>query len=118
MVRVTWVFTQVISPAGCVATALVAAMKRIQQNQLAPGTYHLSSGGYTSWHGFAVAIAHLTSPRATEIIEAITTAEYPTPAKRPHDTRLDCSVLAAHGIVLPHWHSALAQLMEGIDAHH
>lgn len=105
------------SSAGSVATALIQAMKQIQQKKLAPGIYHLASGGYTSWHGFASAIAQATSPRAVEVIEAITTAEYPTPAERPHDTRLDCSALARHGIVLPHWRACLAQLMEEIDAH-
>lgn len=105
------------SSASHIAAALVKAMKTIRQGTLLPGVYHLACSGHTSWHGFASAIAQAMPVRATERIEAITTAEYPTPAERPHDTRLDCSALASHGIVLPHWRTALTELMEGIDAH-
>jgi dTDP-4-dehydrorhamnose reductase len=62
------------------------------------GIYHTSGAGETTWHGFAEqAIAEL---RAREpdtklaTVEAIPTSEYPTPAKRPLNSRLDCSKLA------------------------
>lgn len=103
--------------AGSVAAALVQAMHAIKQGTLAAGVYHLACSGHTSWHGFASAIAQSIPSRATQCIEAITTAEYPTPAHRPLDTRLDCSALASHGIVMPHWRTALNQLMEEKDAH-
>lgn len=103
--------------AGSVAKALQQTFPLIQKGELAPGIYHLASNGHTSWHGFASAIAHVTQPRAAELIEPITTQEYPTPAQRPHDTRLDCSALARHGIALPHWRASLTALMEEIYAH-
>lgn len=58
---------------------------------VAPGLYHLSAGGQTSWHGFAAAIlADVADPdRRATAVRAITTAEYPTPATRPAFSVLD-----------------------------
>ena len=98
------------------ATSAAAAVLRmadlVAQHSLAAGTYHLACGGHTSWHGFACAIAAGHAPAMLERIEPVRTREYPTPAARPRDTRLDCGALARHGIVLPHWRAALAQAME------
>ncbi len=80
------------------------------------GTYHLAAGGVTSWHGYA---AHaIRSARALglpirvadDAIRAIPTEAYPTPAKRPKNSRLDTSKLQAEfGMVLPPW-------QDGVDA--
>ena len=84
--------------------------------KLAPGIYHLATGGHTSWHGFACAIREALLARAlpctTQNIEAIATGEYPTPARRPKDTRLDTGKLAAAGITLPHWREGLKRVMD------
>lgn len=101
------------SAAPDIARAIIQALPLIANGTLPAGTYHLTSGGHTSWHGFACAIAASQPARVTESIEPITTDEYPTPALRPRDTRLDCSALAAHGIRMPHWRAAFAALMEG-----
>jgi dTDP-4-dehydrorhamnose reductase len=56
------------------------------------GTYHLTSSGATSWHGFASAIVAAQAPltgRAPKVT-AITTADYPTAAARPANSVLDC----------------------------
>lgn len=104
--------------APAIAQAVVKALPLVLQGTLAPGIYHVTCGGHTSWHGFACAIASRMQDRVTEMVQAITTEEYPTPAARAGDTRLDCSALARHGIVLPHWRDALRALMEEADAHH
>ncbi|ATR19527.1 dTDP-4-dehydrorhamnose reductase (plasmid) [Roseomonas sp. FDAARGOS_362] len=70
------------------------------------GVFHLSGSGYTHWAGFAAAIfefsAHRGGPEAR--VKPIATAEYPTPARRPANSRLDCAKLArVHGITLPDW---------------
>ena len=61
----------------------------------ASGTFHHSDDGATSWHGFAVAIAEeaqaLGLVKRMPVIKAITTADYPTPARRPAFSLLDCS---------------------------
>lgn len=76
------------------------------------GLYHLTASGETSWHGFAEAIVQRAvatgrlarAPRVT----AITTSDYPTPARRPAYSVLDCSTLEAHlGAALPGWEHTL-----------
>jgi dTDP-4-dehydrorhamnose reductase len=56
------------------------------------GTYHFTGSGVTTWHGFASAIvaaqAPLTGRRPR--VTAITTAEFPTPARRPANSELNC----------------------------
>jgi dTDP-4-dehydrorhamnose reductase len=65
----------------------------------ATGTFHHSDDGAVSWHGFAVAIAEeahaLGLVERIPVINAITTADYPTPARRPAFSLLDCSATRA-----------------------
>lgn len=75
----------------------------------AEGLYHMAAAGETSWCGFARAIlerAGLKNP-----VVAIRTEDYPTPAKRPRNSRLDCSRLRReHGVALLPWEEALAEV--------
>ena len=74
------------------------------------GTYHLAASGFTSWHGFASRIVELMpeAERRCREVAAISTAEYPTPAKRPAYSVLDCSKLKkTFGIQLPDWEECL-----------
>jgi dTDP-4-dehydrorhamnose reductase len=97
-----------------IAQTITQALLRILNGTLPAGGYHLASGGYTSWHGFACAIAAAMQSR-TPIIP-ITRAEYPQAAARPADTRLDCRALAAYGIAMPHWHDAFTALWRDTHA--
>jgi dTDP-4-dehydrorhamnose reductase len=79
------------------------------------GTYHLASSGVTSWHGFADAIIKLMPAEGKKCtqVEAITTAEYPTPTKRPAYSVLACGKLErVFGLRLPHWEDSLKQVLE------
>jgi len=79
------------------------------------GTYHLASSGVTSWHGFAKAIIALmpAEGKKCSVVEAITTAEYPTPTKRPAYSVLNCDKLQrTFGLRLPHWEESLKQVLE------
>lgn len=88
------------------------------------GTYHLVNAGETSWYGFSTAIVEaymqLQMSRGwpplkvtPSTIQAITTQEYPTPAVRPKNSRLDCSKLRRDfGLSLPHWRDALVAELE------
>lgn len=83
------------------------------------GTWHLTATGETSWHGFAEAIfdeAVATGRlRHGPKVEAITTADYPTPARRPAYSRLDVSRLQSDfGIALPSWQKGLKRVMSEI----
>jgi len=77
------------------------------------GVYHLSSHGETTWHGFAEAIVAGMGLAKPPDVAAITTNEYPTPARRPAYAVLSPSRLASvFGITLPHWDVALRECQE------
>jgi dTDP-4-dehydrorhamnose reductase len=73
------------------------------------GTYHLTCAGETSWCGFAKAIfAEFAGKQKTPEVTAIPTEAYPTPAKRPKNSRLNCEKFAGNfGFAMPHWEEAL-----------
>jgi dTDP-4-dehydrorhamnose reductase len=78
------------------------------------GIYHYCAAGETTWFGFAKAIVEMASPRSGGMPELvpITTAEYPTPAKRPRDTRLDCAaIIRAFGARQRPWREALQETL-------
>ena len=58
------------------------------------GTYHFTGAGVTTWHGFASRIVAAQAPLTgrTPRVTAITTAEFPTPARRPANSELDCGL--------------------------
>lgn len=84
-------------------------------------TYHACNPGATTWHAFARAIvekARQFRDLACTNIEAITTADYPTPARRPAYSVLDTSRLNALGIALPPWDAGLERVIaEDLGAH-
>ena len=74
------------------------------------GTFHMTAQGEASWADFARAIFAASAEQGgpTARVNAITTADYPTPATRPANSRLDCGRIAqAHGVALPRWQDAL-----------
>ena len=79
------------------------------------GIFHAAGTGSTSWHGlacatFAAASRHGRTP--PEVI-AITTADWPTPVRRPADSRLNCEKLArVFGVRLPDWQDALDRMID------
>jgi dTDP-4-dehydrorhamnose reductase len=88
------------------ADALLALAPRAEL----AATYHFCNAEPTTWHAFASAIveaARRRGPIACERVDAIATADYPTPAKRPMYSVLDCTRIASLGIVPPSWHRGL-----------
>ena len=80
------------------------------------GVYHLAASGAVSWHGFAQAIFEQAKARRGDFnapaLTPITTAQYPLPARRPANSRLDCSKFAAaFGVAPPAWEAGLARCM-------
>jgi dTDP-4-dehydrorhamnose reductase len=87
----------------------------------ADGLYHLTAGGTTSWCGFARAI--FASPEMARLgvtppsVEAIPSSEYPVPARRPANSRLDCGRLFSRAGVRPEaWDAALARCLAEMTA--
>jgi dTDP-4-dehydrorhamnose reductase len=80
------------------------------------GVYNMTNAGETSWHGFAQAIQALDAPdetRASAHLFPIPSSEYPTPAKRPLNSRLNNDKLEqTFGLRLQDWRAALALCME------
>ncbi|WP_434649259.1 dTDP-4-dehydrorhamnose reductase [Pseudomonas sp. D1-2] len=103
--------------AGTIAESTAKLIERWQAGQRgAWGTYHLTAQGQTSWFGFAQAIGeHLVEQhKSCAVLEAIASSEYPTPAPRPLNSRLDCTRLAREwGVSQPDWRSALQQCLAG-----
>jgi dTDP-4-dehydrorhamnose reductase len=79
------------------------------------GIFHLAGAGETTWAGFAEAIFENLAgecKRRPRLIP-IASAEYPTPAHRPANSRLDCAKIArVHGVKLPPWRESLAACLE------
>lgn len=83
------------------------------------GLFHMSGSGEASWAEFAKAIFDSSADTGgpTASVTPITTADYPTPAKRPANSRLDCSKLErVHGRRLPDWRSSLPPVVSAIVA--
>ena len=82
------------------------------------GLYHLTPSGHTSWHGFACAIVDAARQRgqplllSADAIDAIPSTDYPTPARRPANSRLDTQAIQlAFGLHLPDWQTVFARHM-------
>ena len=97
-------------------TILRIVLKAKADGQINWGTYHYCGKGMTTWHGFAQAIFDLagthTSLRVKKI-KPISTTDYPTPAKRPANSVLDCSLVERTFDVHPKpWRESLARMIE------
>jgi dTDP-4-dehydrorhamnose reductase len=99
--------------ADVTAHALAAAMRR---KGLA-GIYHLVPREVTTWFAYAqyiLAFARASGLPVKAALEEVTTAAYPTPARRPHNSRLDNNKLeAAFGLRLPAWQDGVAHVLAG-----
>ena len=101
--------------AGSIANSTRALIERWQAGEAGEwGVYHLTAQGETSWFGFAEAIGeHLRNQgKACAELEPIASSAYPTPAKRPLNSRLDCSRLQQQWHVSqPQWQDALRECL-------
>lgn len=97
------------TPARAVAAACLRMAQILAQDATRSGTYHLSGAPDVSWAEFARAImAAATLPCR---IEDIPSSAYPTAARRPLNSRLECSGLAAFGLARPDWRAALPDII-------
>jgi len=108
--------------AGDLARAITTIARRILADGFDPawaGVHHAAGVGETTWHGLAAAVfEHSRELGVTPpVIDAIATADWPTPARRPADSRLDCGKLfATFGVRLPEWREALDRVVATIAA--
>ena len=109
---------QVGSPTAAedLAGAILAAALRLLAGGEDYGTFHFSGAGETSWFGFAEAIFALT-PALRPRVVPIPTADYPTPARRPANSVLDCAKFARlYDVSGKPWRESLARCLAVIAA--
>lgn len=99
------------------APDLAAATLQALSRPFTPGVYHMCNTGTTNWHEFATAIIENAKAGGKILkvknIVPIKTSEYPTPARRPLNSRLDLTKLEnSLGIKMPSWKDALGRCME------
>ncbi len=107
--------------AADLADAILAISARLREGwrDEYAGVFHAAGSGETTWHGLAVATFEEAARFGAHVpvVEAITAAEYPTKAKRPVDSRLDCGKLASvFGVRLPDWRASLARTIDAVFA--
>jgi dTDP-4-dehydrorhamnose reductase len=118
--RLTVIDDQIGAPTGAELLADVTA-HAIRQVLLQPtegGLYHLAASGETSWFGYVkhvLAQAKMLRPdlqiKVTEVMPVQTSA-FPTPARRPHNSRLDCRKLqTTFGLNLPAWQLGVDRML-------
>jgi dTDP-4-dehydrorhamnose reductase len=100
-----------------IAAAIAAVVRQLDAGNRQWGTYNFTGGGAVTWHGFAEAIFNEAAqwrgvpPR----VDAIATADYPTPARRPANSVLDCTKIGeAFGIRPRPWREALVDVIREI----
>lgn len=110
----TWSRTIATLTAHIVAQAVVVPREEQAQWWSArAGTYHLSASGDASWAEFARAIFELASPEKAPKVVPIASSEYPTPARRPANSRLsNAKLVETFGIRPPHWREALSLCLQ------
>lgn len=102
--------------AGDIAAALLAmAQRALQPDFIDWGIYHFAGEPHVSWHEFATTIFAAGIAQGllvqSPLVNPIATADYPTPAKRPANSRLDCSrIQSVFGIMPSDWQAALSDL--------
>lgn len=96
--------------AADIAAAIIAIAARIEAGEGRWGVFHFTGAGATTWHRFAEAIVSFAGGNVP--VAAITTADYPTPARRPANSVLDCAkIAAAYGVAARPWRDALAEVV-------
>lgn len=96
------------------ASALLGIAIELAQSpqDAAWGTYHIAGGGQTTWHGFASEIFahHRAAGHKVPRLNEISTAQYPTPARRPAYSVLDqAKIGASFGVKMPDWRDSLTR---------
>lgn len=108
--------------ADVTAHAIRHVLPPLRHNFLTPsGIYHVAAGGHTSWYGYArfvleaahkAGVALMATP---DSVNPIPTSAYSTPARRPHNSRLDTNLLQrTFSLNLPHWQSGVARMLTEI----
>lgn len=107
--------------ADLIADVTAHAIRQLQRQPGDQGLYHLVAGGETTWHAYAshvIAKARELAPERpwkVQRIAAVPTSAFPTPAQRPHNSRLNTDRLQqTFGLRLPHWQAGVDRMLQEI----
>ena len=118
--RLTVINDQIGAPTGADLLADVSAhlIRQVSRTDHSAGVYHLTASGSTSWHGYAehvIAAARGKRPLSVTEIAPVPTSAFPTPARRPANSRLDTTRLqTTFGLTLPPWQQGVDRMLAEI----
>ena len=121
--RLTVIDDQFGAPTGAelLADVTAHAIRDTLRDPAKAGLYHLVAGGETSWHGYARFVLEQAQQAGGELkaspdaVDAVPTSAFPTPATRPHNSRLNTAKLqSTFGLSLPHWQAGVARMLREI----
>jgi dTDP-4-dehydrorhamnose reductase len=118
--KLTVIDDQFGAPTGAelLADVTAHAIRATLQDPAKAGLYHAIAGGETTWHGYTRFVLEMAQQAGVELkagpdaVEAVATSAFPTPAKRPHNSRLDTTKLqTTFGLRLPPWQEGVARML-------
>ncbi len=121
--RLTVIDDQFGAPTGAelIADVTAHAIRQVLQRPQDAGTYHLAAAGETTWNGYARHVIDTArrikpdTPLAVQEVAAVPTSAFPTPAQRPHNSRLDTIRLQqTFGLRLPAWQQGVDRMLAEI----
>ncbi|MDB5750579.1 MAG: dTDP-4-dehydrorhamnose reductase [Ramlibacter sp.] len=122
--RLTVIDDQFGAPTGAdlLADATAHALRSLLADPELAGTYHVAAAGQTSWHGYARFVIGQAQQAGAQLrasadaVDAVPTAAFPTPARRPHNSRLDTGRFrATFRLALPPWEQGVARMLREIS---
>jgi dTDP-4-dehydrorhamnose reductase len=107
--------------ADLLADLTALCLRSVQRRPELAGTYHAVAAGETTWHGYATHVIEWARAHghpvkvAREAIAAVPTSAFPTPARRPLNSRLDTGKLrSAFGLHLPDWRIGVDRMLSEV----
>jgi len=107
--------------ADLLADVTAHALRSLVAGTGRPGTYHVTAAGETTWNGYARFVvgkaqqAGRNLKAGPEQVDPVPTSAFPTPARRPHNSRLDTGRFReAFGLVLPPWQQGVDRMLQEI----
>ncbi|MHA6140851.1 dTDP-4-dehydrorhamnose reductase [Pseudomonas mohnii] len=112
---------QIGAPTGAelIADVTALALQKVRLNSELTGIYHLAASGEVSWHGYADYVINFARSQgellAVKVVNPIDTTDYPTPARRPLNSRLNTQKLRDNfSLYLPDWQSGITRMLREV----
>ena len=109
---------QIGAPTGAdlIADVTAVALRQVMDQQHLSGLYHLAAAGEVSWHGYATHVIEFARANGEQLtvkaVDPIETTVYPTPARRPLNSRLNTQKLRDNfSLHLPDWQSGVTRML-------